>query len=366
MLVELRVQNLLLSERAELVLHPGLNVITGETGAGKTVLSHALDLLLGGRPKRGTVRPGEDEAYVEGVFSLPEGFAERIGGDVDLAELADRLPLDRGEVVLARRVTAAGRTRAYLDGRSVTAAELRLLGSQLLAFYGQHEHRKLTLASAQLEIVDAYCGQAHLDRRAEFERELAGARSLQRRLESLRDQAGMRERDLDLLDYEIREIEDVAPSEEEEQRLQEERTRLGSVETLHGAAAGALAALDGSEDDFGGAIELTGRAEAELARGAGRDGALDALGTRAQGLAYELQDLGRELRGYLEGLEADPARMAEVEDRLDRFARLRRKHGGTIGAVLEHAERCRADRERLANAEGEAAALESELAAAVR
>jgi DNA repair protein RecN (Recombination protein N) len=148
MLAELRVQNLLLIERAELLLHPGLNVITGETGAGKTVLSQALDLLLGGKPKRGCVRPGEDEAYVEGLFTLPDGFADRIGGDPELAELADRLPLDRGEVVLARRVTGAGRTRAYLDGRSVTAAELRLLGSQLLSFYGQHEHRKLTLASA--------------------------------------------------------------------------------------------------------------------------------------------------------------------------------------------------------------------------
>src|SRR6476620_4682242 len=212
MLAELRVHNLLLIERAELVLHPGLNVITGETGAGTTVLSQALDRLLGGRPRRGTVRPGADEAYVEGVFTAPEGFAERIGSDPELGELAERLPLDRGEVVLARRVTAAGRTRAYLDGRSVSASELRLLGSQLLAFYGQHEHRKLTVASAQLEILDAYCGPAQRERRAGFERELSEARRLQRDLEALRDRAGMRERDLDLLDFEIREIEEVAPS----------------------------------------------------------------------------------------------------------------------------------------------------------
>src|SRR3954451_10180410 len=285
MLAELRVQNLLLIERAELLLHPGLNVITGETGAGKTVLSQALDLLLGGKPKRGTVRPGADEAYVEGVFTLPDGFADRIGADPELAEVADRLPLDRGEVVLARRVTTAGRTRAYLDGRSVTAGELRLLGTQLLSFYGQHEHRKLTLASAQLEILDAYCGTEHLDRRAAFERELTGARRLRRELEELRERAGMRERDLDLLLYEIGEIEEAAPSEDEEARLAEERGRLAAVESLRDAAGAASTALDGDQEG-GGVLERLALAESELSRAAGHDPVLDALGERAQSLAY--------------------------------------------------------------------------------
>ena len=363
MLAELRVQNLLLIERAELILHPGLNVITGETGAGKTVLSQALDLLLGGKPKRGTVRPGADEAYVEGVFTLPDRFADRIGADPELAELADRLALDRGEVVLARRVTTAGRTRAYLDGRSVTAAELRLLGSQLLSFYGQHEHRKLTLASAQLEILDAYCGAEHLDRRSAFERELTAARRLQRELEELRVRAGMRERDLDLLLYEIGEIEEVAPSQDEEAQLAEERGRLAAVESLRDGAGAASTALDGDQEG-GGVLERLALAESELGRSAGHDPVLDALGERAQSLSYELQDLGAELHGYLEGLEADPQRLAAIDERLDRLARLKRKHGGTIAAVLEHADRCRADRDRLANAESEAAVLGAQLAEA--
>ncbi|HVW19033.1 MAG TPA: AAA family ATPase, partial [Solirubrobacteraceae bacterium] len=130
MLSELRVENLLLIERAELRLGPGLNVLTGETGAGKTVLAHALDLLLGGRARPGIVRPGAREAYVEGVFELPDPT--------------------RPDVVLARRVTAEGRTRAYVDHRSATVAELGERAAELLSFYGQHEHRRLTLASAQL------------------------------------------------------------------------------------------------------------------------------------------------------------------------------------------------------------------------
>src|SRR5213083_1206126 len=139
MLVELRVENLLLIDRAELRPGPGLNAITGETGAGKTVLAHALDLLLGGKPRPGIVRPGAPEAYVEGVFEAP-------GGGED--------------VVLARRVTAEGRTRAYIDGRSASAADLRDLGARLLSFYGQHEHRRLTLASAQLELLDGFAGDS--------------------------------------------------------------------------------------------------------------------------------------------------------------------------------------------------------------
>src|SRR5437870_2941666 len=164
MLFELRVENLLLIERAELRLGPGLTAITGETGAGKTVLAHALDLILGGRPRPGIVRPGAREAYVEGVFELPPSA---LGGEA-LADLRERLDADADEVVLGRRVGAEGRTRAFVQGRTATAADLRELGGRLLAFYGQHEHRRLTVASAQLQVLDAFCGDAHLARRERY------------------------------------------------------------------------------------------------------------------------------------------------------------------------------------------------------
>src|SRR5689334_6312471 len=144
-LLELRVENLLLIERAELRLGCGLNVLTGETGAGKTVLAHALDLLLGGRARPGIVRPGAAEAYVEGVFELTDELRALAG---------ERLAPDAEDLVLARRVSAEGRTRAYLGGRAATVADLRDVGAELIAFYGQHEHRKLMLASAQLAILD--------------------------------------------------------------------------------------------------------------------------------------------------------------------------------------------------------------------
>ncbi len=236
MLHELRVENLLLIERAELRLGPGLNALTGETGAGKTVLAHALDLLLGGKPRPGIVRPGAAEAYVEGVFALPDELRE---------ELGERLAPDADEVVLARRVSAEGRTRAYLGGRSATAADLRDVGGALLSFYGQHEHRKLTLASAQLDILDGFCGPSQAERRAACAAAYADARAAEGALEELQARAGARDRELDLLVWELEEIERAEPSEAEEAELEAERERLRHLEGLRGAVAGGLAALEG-------------------------------------------------------------------------------------------------------------------------
>ena len=355
MLVELRVRNLLLIESAELALDRGLNAITGETGAGKTMLAQALDLLLGGKPRRGIVRPGAEEAYVEAVFSAPAGLAD----DPELAELADRIPLGEPELVLGRRVVPDGPTRSYLQGRSVSAQELRAVATRLVAFFGQHEHRRLMIASAQLEILDAFCGARHLELRRAFEGRLAAARATQRELGQARDRLGARDRDLDFLEFEIAEIEAVAPSEQEEPELERERNRLGAVETLRGAASAAAEAIDPADGEGG--MALLAAAASELQRGADADDALAALASRAEAVTYEVQDVAAELRSYLGSLEADPGRLAVVEERLEQLARLKRKHGGSVAAVLEHAERCRAERDRLANAGEATERLEAEL-----
>src|SRR5215210_4480360 len=181
MLLELRVENLLLIERAELRLGPGLVAITGETGAGKTMLAHAMDLLLGGRARAGIVRPGAREAYVEGVFEAIPGLLD----DPALADLRERI--DEGdEIVLARRVGAEGRTRAFVQGRSASAADLRDLGGRLLAFFGQHEHRRLTLASAQLELLDGFCGAEALELRSALAEAHARARAKESEATQLR------------------------------------------------------------------------------------------------------------------------------------------------------------------------------------
>jgi DNA repair protein RecN (Recombination protein N) len=339
-LEELRVENLLLIERAELRLGPGLNVLTGETGAGKTVLAHALDLLLGGKPRAGIVRPGSSEAYVEGSFELPDDLR---------AGLGERIPEDAEELVLARRVSAEGRTRAYVCGRSATAGDLRDLGGALLSFYGQHEHRKLTLAAAQLEILDGFCGPEQAARRERFADVYARERALRDELATLRERAGARDRELDLLEWELAEIEAAAISEAEEDELSAERGRLRNLEGLRLATAGGIEAI-APESGEGAAPALAAAARAlEAIRGI--DPALDALADRADALAVEADDLAGELRRYGDAVDAPPGRLDEVEERLALFEKLKRKHGGTIAAVLAHGEACRARRDELAGAE---------------
>jgi DNA repair protein RecN (Recombination protein N) len=358
-LLELRIENLLLIERAELRLGDGLNAITGETGAGKTVLAHSLDLLMGGRARPQIVRPGADEAWVEGVFSLPEGLLE----EPELAELAERLPAGAAEITLGRRVGASGRTSAFVAGRSASAADLQTLGVRLLAFYGQHEHRKLTLASAQLEVLDGFAGPDHLERRDAYRRAHAEVQALTAELSGLREREGLRERDLDLLRFELSEIEGAAPDATEREELAAERGRLRHSEELRLAAAGALEAAAGADSDGGASAQLA-VAETALNGPAGVDERLDGLAERARGLVVELDDLARELRAYLDGAEVEPGRLEAVEERLAALERLERKHGGSIEAVIEHAERCRAEIERLENASELAGELESRQAKA--
>ena len=361
MLLELRIENLLLIERAELRLGPGLNAITGETGAGKTILAHSFDLLMGGRARDAIVRPGASEAYVEGVFELPEGLL----GDPELSEIAERLPEGTTELVVGRRVSAAGRTSAFLGGRSASAPELQALGSRLLAFYGQHEHRKLTLSTAQLETLDGSAGERHLERRRAYREAHAEVLRLERELERIRDREGARVRDLDLLRYELDEIVAAQTDAAEEAELSAEREKLRHAESLRGAAAEALAAVSG-DGETGGAAEAMGSAEGALAAREGVDPALDKLAEVATGLRLELQELAGELRGYAEGIEAEPGRLEQVEDRLEAIDRLKRKHGGSIESVLAHAEHCRAEIDAIEGADETTERLEAELAKAMR
>jgi DNA repair protein RecN (Recombination protein N) len=373
-LCELRVENLLLIDQAELAFAPGLNVLTGETGAGKTVLAHALDLLIGGtaRPgsRAGIVRPGCEEAYVEGSFLVPEGMRERIAGCLP----ENARDADGGELILARRVSADGRTRAYVNGRSATVGDLRELGALLLAFYGQHEHRKLVLARSQLEMVDEVCGAEHarlLGACADAYRE---TRRLEDELKRLGELARARELELDLLEHELTEIEQAAPDEGEHRALLHRRDRLRAVEGLRAAAGTAANALAPEPGDEPGAAHLTARAATSLEAVAGVDPELDALATRCRALAIEAQDLAGGLRGYCEAVEAEDGSLQTVEERLEALDRVMRKHGGTIASVLEHREQARRRLEELVGAEvafeqarellaGERKALESHVAA---
>ena len=336
-LLELHVENLLLIEQARLRLAPGLNVLTGETGAGKTVLAHALDLLLGGRARAGIVRPGASEAYVEGSFELPQAL---------LAERGERLPAEATEIVLARRVGSDGRTRAYLNGRTATVGELRDLGGTLVSFYGQHEHRRLTIAATELQLLDETCGAEHALRLSACAEAFRQVGRLQSQVDGLRELSLARERELDMLEFELAEIADAAPEQGEHDELLGARERLRQAGALcAAAAAGADALASESPEDPGVAQRLAGAA-GRLDAIAGVDARLDGLGERLRALLIDSRELAGELRDYGEGLQTEEPRgerggLDAIEERLSVIERLMRKHGGSIQAVMDHAGRAR-------------------------
>jgi DNA repair protein RecN (Recombination protein N) len=365
-LCELRVENLLLIERAELELVGGLNVLTGETGAGKTVLAQALELLMGGTPSgrscASVVRPGAETAYVEGVFAVPEGMGAEIEALLPEAVRGEGdVEVDAQELVLARRIGADGRTRAFVGGRSATVADLRELGSRLISFYGQHEHRKLVLAAAQLQMLDAVCAEGHDERLRACAASYSETRRLQDELARLAELEQARERELDLLEHELAEIDEATPDAEEHAALIARRERLRGVEALRMAAAAGGEALapsfmDPSTHGVGAAHLLAGAAR-ELQGPAGVDAELDALAARAQTLSIEADDLAGAVRSYLEGIDApfgahggSEGSLQAIEERLATLERLMRKHGGTIAAVLDYADSARARAQELAGA----------------
>jgi DNA repair protein RecN (Recombination protein N) len=352
---ELRIENLLVIERAELRFEDGFTVLTGETGAGKTVLAHSLDLLGGGKARKGIVRPGASEAWVEGVFDLPPDWREAD----DLAEIRERLPEEAEELVLGRRVSSGGRPSAFIGGRSATAGELRLLAERLVSFYGQHEHRQLTIASTQMAVLDSAGGPALETVFDHYRAGWAELREAEAELASVTDSGGVR--DLDLLRFELDEIDAAGLDPAEKQALDVERARLRHVEALRTAADSAADLTRGTGGSEG-IADAAARAAGLLGAETGKDGDLDRLAERMESVSVELGDIAVELSAYLQGLEADPDRLREVEERLDLIARLELKHGGSVEAVLAHADACRV---RIADLEG-GAERERELAERVR
>ena len=300
------------------VSRPGLNVLTGETGAGKTLLAHALDLLLGGKARSGIVRDGAGEAYVEGVFAIPATLA----GD-------ERIPDGAEDLVLARRVWPDGRTRAYVCGRSATVADLRELGGRLLSFYGQHEHRKLMLTTAQLDALDAFCGPEQSRLRVGAAAAHERVRALEARLSELGGLAGARDRELDLVAFELREIEEVDPSEEEEAALIAERDRLRHHED---AAPGSRGRGAGARARGGGGRRRPARPSRRRARV--RRG-LRSRGARPAGRAPR----GAALRRRGPGRRAPLLSGRNRERRAGAVARVRRGAAGSVRKAVPQARR---------------------------
>ena len=317
MLRRLRIENLVLIRRAELVFGPGLNAITGETGAGKTILAQAIGLLLGARGDSALVGPDGDEAYVEAELDPPLGFFD----DDELSTLAELRPQDEDGLVLARRVFPDGRTRAYAWGRSAAREDVAAAAERLVAMSGQFEQRRLARPAYQLDVLDAYAGDEQQRRRSELRiawRELAAAR---RRHDELTQDAAAAEARLAELRALVEDTEGLEATTEDELRAERERLRHVTELAEGVAAAGeALAPEDG--DGAAGLAATAERAVAPLERLAPE---LERAGNELRDVELRLRETASELRAFLASLEAEPDRLEHVEAELDRIAAARRR-----------------------------------------
>jgi DNA repair protein RecN (Recombination protein N) len=359
MLRRLRIQNLVLIHDAELALAPGLNAITGETGAGKTILAQAIGLLLGAKGDAAYIGPDADEAYVEAELDLPPGLLD----EDELATLTDLRPADEEGLVLARRVFADGRTRAYAWGRGAAREDLAAVGERLIAMSGQFEQRRLARSAYQLDVLDAFIGDEQLRRRAEARlawRALTAARKRSEELQSGADSEQVRIAELRAL------VEDTAAFEPDgEQRLRDERERLRHVgELAHGAAAAAEALAPDEGDGAAGLAAAAERAVAPLERLAPE---LARAGDELRDAELRLRETASGLRSFLATLEAEPGRLEQVEAELDLIAEAKRRfRAETYEQLLARAAAAQAELDALDEGLDPLAAAAEALAAADR
>ncbi len=336
MLLGLRISNVAVIEEVEVAFGAGLTVLTGETGAGKSILVDALGLLLGGRADADAIRAGCEEASVEGVFERTPVLAAR------LEELG--LP-DLGEEVLVRRVVGrSGRAKAYVNGALVTVGVLGRLMRGTVDIAGQHEHVSLFDSGLHRALLDRY-GRLE-EQLAVYGRDWAAVQEVVARMESLGgDESRLRER-AEFLRFQLDEIVKLEPEPGEDVRLDAERRRLAGAEKLRRQAAEAELLVGGEEAS---AVETVGRALGLVGEAAKCDATLAPVEQALGAALAELEEAQRRLNRYVEGLESDPARLAEVEDRLDALKRLCRKHGTHLDGVLQKREALEAELSTLDN-----------------
>jgi DNA repair protein RecN (Recombination protein N) len=355
MLEELTVVNLAVVEEARIRFGPGLNVLTGETGAGKSILVGAVDLLVGARAGAEWIRKGSTRATVEGVF--------RPAGDA-LERARVLLGEDAEEIALRREIGSDGRSRAFVNGRAAAVTLLRDLGRKLVDLHGQHEHQALLDPSTHVDVLDRHAGLG--GKVAEYRELRSGIGEARREVERLRALLARREERLDALSYQIREIEEARLEAGEEETLRAERAIGRNASRIASHYEAVVSALEGDEDS---AASRLGKAARALGQAAEFDGEASALAEEAGALEDQVRAVARTVAGRLERMDVDPDRLAWVEERLVLIERLRRKHAADLAGILARLPdliREREDLERTETAIAEAGRVAEEAERRVR
>lgn len=343
MLTELRIENFAIIEKLELVFSSGLIIFTGETGAGKSIIMDALEMLLGGRADASILRSNAERASVEGIFRLNDAIQAPVNEILRREDLLD----DEYFVTLAREVRKEGRSNARINGRTVNVALLREIGKYLVDIHGQTEHLSILDPRTHLGLLDRYANTDEL--LVNYRKSYSQLTALRRELHNLRSAQADADRRIDMLTFQTDEIEKakLIPGEDEELKL--ERDRLANAEQLSSNAQEALQLLDEGSPESPAITDQLGQVVTALAAMAKVDARQSELSARAENILESLSEISHDLHGYLEEIEYNPRRLEDVEERLDMMHRLFRKYGGSIESVLGFGAKARSELDAINN-----------------
>jgi DNA repair protein RecN (Recombination protein N) len=351
MLLELTINDFAIIDHLRIPFEPGLNVLTGETGAGKSIIIDALGAVLGERIGPDVVRTGSRLARIEATFDV-SGMLDRPDIATTLNELG--VEPEDGVLILSREMTSSGRSTARINGRAATASMLARVGALLVDIHGQSDHLSLLRPAAHLDLLDRYAGVMH--QRQQFAELVREWRRLREQITTIVTNARERAQRIDLLQFQIQEIQEARLRPGEEDELVAERTILANAERLASEAAEVYDLLAGSDEDFGGrlsagALPALRKAGAQLSHAGSLDANLASLASRVEELVYLLEDIVAEVREYRDTIEADPVRLEAVEERLDLIKRLKRKYGSTVEEIIAFGEAAERELETLTGSE---------------
>lgn len=351
MLCALHIENLAIIERLEVAFGAGFNALTGETGAGKSILVDALNLALGERADTSLIRTGAERLRVSAVFEVPD--------DPDLHALLTELgvELEYGMLYLSREVQANGRSLARINGQPAPVSTLKALGDRLVDMHGQHEHQSLLRPSSHLEFLDRWLGETALQLRQQVRESVNVLHQTERALQELTTREREREQMIDLYRFQVDEIRAANLQPGEDEQLETEARRLTYAEKLVALAGNAYDALMGEN----GAYDQTANAAHNLTEITRIDSTVAAWGELLEGALVQLEEVARNLRAYAESIEYDPARLEAVIERQELIKRLKRKYGDTLEAVLQYAAEAEANLHALETQTERRAELEAEL-----
>ena len=362
MLSELFIHNFAIIDELRLNFHAGFNVLTGETGAGKSIILDAVDLVLGGRADTSLIRAGCNEAQVEATFKLNPALQKALAPLITTEELEGET---EDTIVLAREIRDNGRSVARVNGRSVNLAILRQVAAPLIDIHGQGEHLSLLQPRSHLPLLDAYAGLSSAT--AAVAREVGQLQTIQREMAELKRDERLLNQRIDMLQFQVEEIRAANLKADEEEELRAERARLANAEQLTRSATESIAHLVGVADLAGGEdaddqtiLDRLGQVERALTTLVRFDESKNSLLENVQGLSFQLNEVASELQDYLDDLEFNPKRLDFIEERLELIIRLKRKYGATLADVIAAGDQAAEELDKISHSEERMEKLKAE------